>query len=376
MSNTRTKEAGVAQKQARTAYNASKLRAAQRNIHILAGIASVVNFLFLVCDLSYITGQKERIAVAIARYGFSILLVLMIRVLQRSGNFASFATIVTLLEAASILIYLVVFWLYDSPHFMIQSMGLIALILVIFIVPNRSGNMLILSISAAIAFFALSFFCVQERSMNEMLASAAYAALTIVLCSVTVFGNDRASYQDFVTKARLEQASSTDFLTNAATRARLEEEARRWMSFCRRQGLPLCLVFVDVDNLKRINDDFGHAMGDIVLKSLAELMQRQLRNSDTIARWGGDEFVLLLPNVSLKNAVLLLDRVKHAIEQIDFQNGCVVSCSYGVVEMGAESTYQQMLGDADKLMYRSKKNGKGNISYQDTAESGEAAENF
>jgi diguanylate cyclase (GGDEF)-like protein len=121
---------------------------------------------------------------------------------------------------------------------------------------------------------------------------------------------------------------------------------------------------VDVDNLKRINDQYSHAAGDAVLRRIAGVMQSQLRTSDTIARWGGDEFVLLLPNVSLQNAVLLLDRVKQAVTQIVVENVGTISCSFGVVEMGPESTYQQLLEDADALMYQSKKNGKGRVCFQ------------
>jgi diguanylate cyclase (GGDEF)-like protein len=96
-------------------------------------------------------------------------------------------------------------------------------------------------------------------------------------------------------------------------------------------------------------------------------MRAQLRNSDTIARWGGDEFVLLLPNVTLQNAVLLLDRVKNAINALTLDEGASVSCSFGVVQMRTDSTYQEMLAQADTMMYRSKKNGKGRIAYQDDA---------
>lgn len=359
---TQSAESAAALKSARDAYNENKLRAAQRSIHILIAIASVVNFLFLVCDLIYIDEQTGRLTAAIARYTFSILLILMTRVLQNVRSFSSFSAIVTALESLSVVLYLYVLWQYDSPQFMIQSMGMISSILVFFIVPNRNWNMLALSICGTAAYFVMSFFCFPELSLKELVVAIIYSSLTILLCAVTVFSNERYTFREFIAKTRLEQTSTTDFLTNAATRARLEEEARRWMSFCRRQGLPLCMVFADVDNLKYINDHFGHAAGDVVLKQLAELMKTQLRNSDTIARWGGDEFVLLLPNVSLNNAMLLLDRIKQAVSQINLNNGVTISCSYGVVEMGPESTYQQMLTEADALMYRSKRSGKEKLA--------------
>ena len=361
------KEAAAVNKQARAIFEATKLGPAQRNIHVFAGIASVCNFLFLICDIIFIQGQTERMIVAILRYCFSILLVLMVRKLQRVKTFASFAALVTGLEAAAIFLYLYVLKLYEAPNFMIQSMGLLLTILVIFIVPNRSGNMLTLALAGTAAYFLFAHFFIDSMTMNEYMASLVYVAITIVICAVKAIGNDQHARREFQAKTRLEQASAKDFLTNAATRARLEEEARRWMNFCRRQSLPLCLVFVDVDNLKQINDTYGHAMGDLALIKIAELMQNQLRNSDTVARWGGDEFVMLLPNVTLKNAVLLLDRMKLAVSRLELNDGVRLSCSFGVVQMGPETTYAQMIEEADAMMYRSKQDGKGIISYQNAS---------
>lgn len=354
-------------KQSRIQYEATKLSAAQRNIHIYAQIASIGNFVFLICDMMFIQEQGERLVVAITRYCFSILLILMVRTLQRVKTFSRFSAIVTCMEAASILLYLYVLWLYQSPDFMIQSMGMIITVLLISIVPNRNVNALILAITATIAYFAEYYFLIEHVPLNSLLVCVVYVALTIFICSMKTFGTERYEQREFSAKKTLQETSAKDYLTSAATRARLEEEAYRWMNFCRRQSLPLCLVFVDVDNLKNINDSYGHAMGDIVLKQIAAVMRAQLRNSDTIARWGGDEFVLLLPNVTLQNAVLLLDRVKNAINALTLDEGASVSCSFGVVQMRTDSTYQEMLAQADTMMYRSKKNGKGRIAYQDDA---------
>ena len=353
-------------KQAKEDYFRSVLNSAQRTIHVYIAVASVVTFLFLVCDLIHIQGQTARLTIAIARYVFSIFLIVMTRVLQNARTFSSFSAMITILEAASLALYFYALRLYESPHFMIQSMGMICSIMIFFIVPNRKWNMLVLSVCGSAAYFIFSFLRYQPLSWNEFFAAVLYAVLTILLCTITVFAREKAAFQEHVTKEKLEQASAKDFLTNAATRARLEGEAQRWMSFCRRQGLPLCLVFADVDNLKHINDHFGHAAGDVVLKQLADLMKKQLRASDTIARWGGDEFVILLPNVSLKNAMLLLDRVKLAVSQLNLYSGVVISCSYGVVEMGPESTYQQMLSEADARMYRAKRAGKEQVTTSPT----------
>lgn len=368
----------AAKKNERAAFEATKLDAAQKNIHVFAGIISICNFLFLICDLFFIQAQSGRMVVGIARYCFSILLIVVVRTLQRIKTYAAFSAAVSALEATSILLFFAVLWFYEEPNFLIHTMGMLLTVLVVFIIPNRSANMLVLSLTATTAFFLFFLFIKGNIPAGELIAAAAYAALTIVLCALRAFSAENYAQSQFITRSRLELATTRDFLTNAATRERLEEEARRWMNFCRRQGLPLCLVFVDVDDLKRINDQYGHAMGDVALKEVAKLMQTQLRNSDTIARWGGDEFVLLLPNVTLQNAVLLLDRVKNAVCQITLEGGISISCSFGVVQMGSDSTYAQLLSEADTMMYRAKQGGKSRISYpkQGAAEIDLASGNF
>lgn len=371
MSTAKVVNAKVEKKRERARFEETKLDATQRYIHVYAGVASVANFLFIFCDMFFINDRSERLIVAILRYCFSILLILMVRRLQRVDTFARFSHIVTVLESLGVLVFISVLQFYESPSFMIQTMGMLLTILILFIVPNRWENMLTLAIIATCAYFLVSYLVFGSIALHDLIASAFFTVTTIVLCAVKTIVADRYAMRAFLEKTRLEQASARDFLTNAATRERLEEEARRWMNFCRRQGLPLCLVFADVDDLKRINDRYGHAMGDKALREVATIMRNQLRNSDTIARWGGDEFVLLLPNVTLQNAVLLLDRVKRAVEQLTLENGVKVSCSFGVVQMSPDSDYMQLLSAADAMMYRSKQSGKGKVIFSGYANSDE-----
>lgn len=350
------------------AYGLYKLKIAQNYIYVLAIVVSVFSVLLIICDINHIANQSARLSIAVVRYSFSVLLIFVGGWLTRMKSFRVYALVVSLLELLSIATSLYVLTLYQQPNFLIQSMGLVATILVIFLVPNRKGYQLTLALLAMVSFYAFSFYFIEDLDSNEVLASVAYTAIAIVLCAASSFHNEKNQLGEFISKTRLEQMSTTDFLTNTANRFRLEEEADRWMNFCRRQKLPLCLVFVDVDNLKQINDTSGHAAGDQVLIILAALMQKQLRNSDTISRWGGDEFVLLLPNVSLKNAVMLLERLKTNVQKMEFGVGVRVTCSYGVVEMGEESSFHSLLREADALMYAGKRDGKDKISFIDWEE--------
>ena len=353
----------VAGEDLHTAYGAYKLRIAQNYVYVLAIFASVFSVLLIIFDIRSIQDQTVRLIIAMIRYLYAVLLIFVGGWLTRTKSFKTYTIVVSLLELVSICISLYVLAHYGTPSFLIQSMGLIASILVIFLVPNRKEYQLSLSIFAALSFYGFAYWIRIAASMNEILASVVYSLVAIALCTISSYHSEKNQLGEFISKTRLEQLSTTDFLTNTANRFRLEEEADRWMNFCRRQKLPLCLVFVDVDNLKQINDSNGHAAGDSVLVTLSTLMQKQLRNSDTISRWGGDEFVLLLPNVAQMNAVALLERLKASVLKTDFGVGIRVTCSYGVVEMGEESSFSSMLHEADALMYTGKRDGKDKISY-------------
>lgn len=362
------KSTTVASEDLHAAYGAYKLKIAQNYIYVLAIIASVFSVLLIICDINCIENQTARLTIAVIRYIYAVLLIFISGWLIRLKSFPIYSVVISLLELLSIAISTYVITQYEPPNFLIQSMGLVATILIVFLVPNRKGYQLALALIASLSFYAVTCVSMKTSTENEILASVAYTVVAIVLCTVSAFHNEKNQLGEFISKTRLEQMSTTDFLTNTANRFRLEEEADRWMNFCRRQKLPLCLVFIDVDNLKQINDTYGHTMGDMVLVTLSSLMQKQLRNSDTISRWGGDEFVLLLPNVSLKNAVSLLERLKETVLSTDFGTGIGVTCSYGVVEMGEESSFQSMLREADTLMYTGKRDGKDKISYIDRPE--------
>ncbi|MEA5047424.1 MAG: GGDEF domain-containing protein [Eubacteriales bacterium] len=346
-------------------YGAYRLRNAQNYIHILVIITSVLNLLFIICDINFIEEQTPRLLTAIIRYSYSVLLIVIGGVLSRTKSYRCYTILISALEAIGVAISFYVIVQYDSPNFMIQSMGLMALLLIIFLVPNRKSCQIPLAVVTLLGFYILTYTRIPGISLNELAASVSYSLVVSTICAISSFHSEKNQLKEFITKTRLEQISTTDFLTNTANRFRLEEEADRWMNFCRRQKLPLCLVFVDVDNLKQINDAYGHSAGDGVLITLAGVMQAQLRNSDTIARWGGDEFVLLLPNVSLNNAVNLLERLKTVVTETKFFEGISVTCSYGVVEMKEGSSFQTLLAEADALMYSGKKDGKDKISFSD-----------
>jgi diguanylate cyclase len=113
----------------------------------------------------------------------------------------------------------------------------------------------------------------------------------------------------------------------------------------------------DVDGFKAINDVHGHSVADIVLIELVDLINSQLRASDVLSRWGGDEFVILLPNTSVDESAQVLNRVRRLLSHKLLAGRIVVRCSFGVAAVESASTLDSTIRQADSLMYLGKKAG-------------------
>ena len=157
----------------------------------------------------------------------------------------------------------------------------------------------------------------------------------------------------------LEEMTVTDPLTGLANRRALDQAIEREMHRAERYGQPLSCLAIDVDHFKDINDQHGHAMGDAVLKRVANALRRMLRQVDIIARAGGDEFVVLLPNTSESAAARFAERVSGALlnTEGDADLGIPVQLSVGSATYPDEgiSSAEALLSAADHSMYRAKR---------------------
>jgi len=157
---------------------------------------------------------------------------------------------------------------------------------------------------------------------------------------------------------KLEQRAHFDPLTGALNREAFKEifeRASREELF-----LPLSLIVFDLDNFKSINDTFGHAAGDEVLKKVAQAVRQSLRKGDVLARWGGEEFVILLPNTDAEGARTVAEKLRKALPglKIEAIGSRGVTASFGVTEVKPGESLYRAFVRADEALYRAKKGGK------------------
>jgi diguanylate cyclase (GGDEF)-like protein len=157
-----------------------------------------------------------------------------------------------------------------------------------------------------------------------------------------------------------------DQLTTAINRGTLEVILKKEISEISRDiKSSSCVVFVDIDKFKNINDAHGHASGDIVLKEVVALFKKHTRSYDIIARWGGEEFIILLPNTDLQAAFDTTERIRMAIKEHPFliQNDDVINltCSFGISSILADDSVESVVSRADDLLYFAKESGRDQV---------------
>lgn len=156
----------------------------------------------------------------------------------------------------------------------------------------------------------------------------------------------------------------TDFLTGAMNSRSFRELAQREIDRSVRYQHAFTVAFIDIDNFKIINDTFGHTFGDAVLRAIAKNIKGNLRKTDAVARMGGDEFALLLPEVDSDNAPIAISKMQQKLQEEMLNNKWPVTFSIGVITLNApELTVDDILGKADKMMYSVKNYGKNDIKY-------------
>jgi diguanylate cyclase (GGDEF)-like protein len=155
--------------------------------------------------------------------------------------------------------------------------------------------------------------------------------------------------------------ASTDRLTGLFNRAMFDETLAQELARSHRYRTPFALVLYDVDHFKEVNDVYGHQMGDRVLVQLSEVVAGGLRQVDFLARWGGEEFVILLPGIGCELAGLAAEKLRAVVAQTAFDQVGSISCSFGVAEFSEGDSSESLIARADNALYRAKMNGRNRV---------------
>jgi diguanylate cyclase (GGDEF)-like protein len=160
---------------------------------------------------------------------------------------------------------------------------------------------------------------------------------------------------------KLDLQASTDPLTGVFNRLKFNQELAAEMARSARYKIPLALVMYDIDLFKSVNDAHGHHAGDRVLTGLCRIVACNLRQTDVLARWGGEEFMILSPNCDAQQAFELAEKLRRLIEEFVFDEVGTVTCSFGVAQFQDGDTAETLTSRADAAMYAAKQNGRNQV---------------
>nr|WP_315519041.1 diguanylate cyclase [uncultured Campylobacter sp.] len=180
--------------------------------------------------------------------------------------------------------------------------------------------------------------------------------------TISELQNRVTSLEKELEAAKLE--SKEDFLTKVATKRALMSEIQRIEEAYKRYGTDYSICFVDIDFFKKINDTYGHEAGDVILSAVAQVLKKNARKVDFVGRYGGEEFVILLPSTSLKDGVRFGEKLRSMIENFKFiykNERIKVTISSGVATRSANLSDTMTLEGADKMLYLSKEGGRNQV---------------
>ncbi len=162
----------------------------------------------------------------------------------------------------------------------------------------------------------------------------------------------------------LYETSITDSLTRLYNRGYISSCLEREIEEKKRMNTPLSFVLLDIDNFKRVNDTLGHSVGDDVLREIAGILSQNARSIDFVGRWGGEEFCMIMPHTTRKNALIVAQRIRKIINENTFPMDLSITCSFGLCSIEENNfTQEQLIIMADNALYEAKNSGKDRICH-------------
>jgi len=183
---------------------------------------------------------------------------------------------------------------------------------------------------------------------------SAFVSLILVAIGFVLMAKEAAD-------EKTRRMAMTDKLTGCWNRFRIEETAHYEMRRLQRYATPVSLIMIDVDHFKAVNDRHGHVVGDLILQGVAATAQACIRGTDVLGRWGGEEFIVLLPASGFSAAADSAERIRSAIENSVYGDGLKVTASLGFASYRSTDSWDEWLERADQALYRAKEQGRNRV---------------
>ena len=241
-----------------------------------------------------------------------IISVIIFTVAKKIKEYRNFIYLITFYQAVMVVYYIFVLTQYN-PLSYFSVLGLMVITLAIYILPNKIIISQIISIILSILFFIYPIKKIEGLEEYEFYKIIVYQIILLIYCNVNIYWTEFNKRKKFAANSELMDLSVKDPLTGIYNRLKFDDDINKWINLSERYGNPFSIILFDIDGFKDINDKYGHLAGDSVAIKIAETISKSIRDTDIFARWGGDEFVLLLPNTDVQEAENMAERMRECI---------------------------------------------------------------
>mgnify|MGYP000924664230 CR=1 FL=1 len=314
----------------------------------------VLYFLFIIPDAYNLADRRLVTYVFINRAAFLLLIVAFCFFLQKVRRYKYAAYLITIYMFLFVLSYLHIISLYPEPNYLIKCFDIIVITLGFFLVPNLWRLKVVAALFLAVAFLVFAYYRM-DVSGWAFAAGAVYIFIVMLMSAVWSYRVEYYRRRHFADMRQLQHVVVTDSLTGAYNRGKFITEMEKNLTAHKKGQVDFSLILFDIDDFKAVNDRYGHLTGDKVLKEFVRVIKENIRATDVLVRWGGEEFVLLLPGTSNTQAVEVAKKIQILISKHDFGIPETITCSYGIVSAEEGTTTEALFAKVDSMMYRAKK---------------------
>lgn len=266
---------------------------------------------------------------------------------------------------------LVIFTIFLAVHYQLivivnrntsfsqQAMSFFLLVISISMVPTRWIYCFSISIATTLSFFACFYMFFEPEYLYQYVRYIVYFGLGLFISNYFSYSLNVYRRLQYEHENHLKSLSYTDSLTKIYNRQYLNDNLMHWINKAE-DGSIFSLIMFDLDDFKKLNDTYGHNIGDIILIEVSRIVKDNLHENAILSRWGGEEFMILIPDLghkkSLETAQVLCNKIEHI-----FKNKYCVTASFGVKTYCEGDTIEVMLNQVDSKMYLAKKRGKNQV---------------
>jgi len=345
-------------------FRVYELDAGYRSLSLVLPLLGSLFLGFSVPDLLTLGLGSSFMALFLARLTFFIVAVTAPRFLQSNVPLFQRELVLGVVTACGIAVFGFAVFMYRDGNVYLQAMSVLLMVAAQSLVPNR------FSVSVSISLIIVGIGAVSVEFRSEALPVMTKAAFLVdfllmaLISSIIWLRTCRSRRREYIKARELEHISRTDPLTGLGNRRYLSDRFAEAQSRSARYGETYALILVDLDRFKSLNDNFGHEAGDEALKETSRRFAAALRSEDSLSRWGGEEFVILLSYATVEAALESARRLRSVLSSTPMNTVGTVTASFGITLLRSSEALADAVARADLALYRAKDAGRDRVEFE------------